>query len=80
MRTFRLPARRRRGHDEAVGNTPTRESCLLGNGVHLTEVASETAALLRRDAETADPEFSSDLTMAYMWARNRVSFNDAEAT
>lgn len=27
---------------------------------------------------TADPEFSSDFDMAYMWARNRVSFNDAE--
>ncbi len=29
---------------------------------------------------TADPEFSSDFKMAYMWARNRVSFNDAEGS
>lgn len=27
---------------------------------------------------TADPEFSSDLSMAYMWARNTVSFNDPD--
>ena len=27
---------------------------------------------------TADPEFSSDFTMAYMWARNRVSFHDPD--
>lgn len=100
----------------------------------MTNVASETAALLRRDAEfaaaaaegrdvdsivaywstaavvappgqppvvgrdalrryvadslqipgftitweaTADPAFSADLSMAYMWARNTVSFEDA---
>lgn len=27
---------------------------------------------------TADPEFSADLSMAYMWARNTVSFDDAD--
>ncbi len=27
---------------------------------------------------TAEPEFSSDLSMAYMWARNRVSFDDPD--
>lgn len=27
---------------------------------------------------TAEPEFSSDSSMAYMWARNEVSFNDPE--
>lgn len=27
---------------------------------------------------TADPEFSPDLSMAYMWARNTVSFHDSD--
>lgn len=27
---------------------------------------------------TADPQFSDDLSMAYMWARNRVSFDGPE--
>lgn len=27
---------------------------------------------------TADPEFSPDFSMAYMWARNKVSFNDPD--
>ena len=27
---------------------------------------------------TADPEFSPDLSMAYMWARNKVSFTDPD--
>ena len=29
---------------------------------------------------TAEPEFSSDLSMAYMWARNQVSFDDPDGT
>lgn len=27
---------------------------------------------------TAEPEFSADLSMAYMWARNKVSFDDSD--
>jgi ketosteroid isomerase-like protein len=29
---------------------------------------------------TADPEFSTDMRMAYMWARNRVAFNGPDGT
>ena len=29
---------------------------------------------------TAEPEFSPDLRMAHMWARNKVSFDDPEGT
>ena len=29
---------------------------------------------------TAEPEFSPDLRMAHMWARNQVSFDDPEGT
>lgn len=29
---------------------------------------------------TAEPQFSSDLSMAYLWAHNQVSFDDPDGT